>query len=282
MTMIHRLYKNNKIKIGVFSLVILILFLIVASHFTPYTFNEQIRGSELAPPSAQHLMGVDALGRDLFIRLIVGLSISLGIAFIASVVNLSIGLIYGTISGYVGGAVDMVMMRIADIITSIPEILYLILIMIFLRNTSIINDTYGLIGISITLGVAFWIPFARILRSQILTIKTKDFVTSARAYGASDTRIVVKYILPNCIPLMLITLVSRIPVAIFFEAFLSFVGLGVQPPLPSLGSLLADGLGSLTSAPYLLLYPAFSIMVVILIFNIITDGLRDVFDNRNI
>ena len=268
--------------VGLGSFLLLILFLFIAPHLSHYSFDTQIRGSEMAPPSLQHLMGTDTLGRDLFIRLVVGLSISICIGLVASFINLTIGLAYGTIAGYVGKTVDKAMMRVLDVISSIPEILYLILIMIFLKDISFVRDDFGLLGISITLSVAFWIPFARILRSQVLSIKTKDFITAARAYGASHIRIIFKYILPNCIPLILVTLVSRISVAIFFEAFLSFIGLGVEPPLPSLGSLLSDGLGSMRSAPYLLLYPAFSIIVVILIFNTIADGLRDVFDNKMI
>ncbi len=280
--MLKRLLKNKKIKIGISSLCVLIMFLCVAPLFVSYSFDEQIRGSEIIAPSGDHVIGTDALGRDLFIRLIVALSISISIAVIATLINLTIGLTYGVFSGYTGKITDVIMMRMVDVLSSIPEILYLILIMIFLKDISFLGDDYGLLGISLTLSIAFWIPFARVIRTQVLSIKEKDYIVAAKSYGASDARIILKYILPNCIPVILITLVSRIPVAIFFEAFLSFVGLGVEPPLPSLGSLLADGLGSMRSAPHLLLYPAFSIISIILIFNIITDGLRDVFDNRKI
>ncbi len=264
------------------SLLIILILLGSSLLFYPYTYDQQIRGEILSKPSLNHLIGTDDLGRDLFARLMVGLSISLIIAFIATIINLTFGVVYGTISGYVGKSVGLIMMRVTDVIYSIPEIIYLILILIFMKDYLNIGDVYGIGGIIITLSIAFWIPFARVLRNQILVIKNRDFINAAKGYGASHRRIIVKYILPNCIPIILITTVSRIPVAIFFESFLSFIGLGVEPPLPSLGGLLADGLGGMRSAPQMLLSPAFSIVIIILIFNIIADGLREVFDNKTI
>lgn len=265
---------------GLGLLALFVGFLLVSLVSTPYTHEAQMRGAELVGPSLSHLAGTDVLGRDLFIRLIVGSLISMGIAVIASAVNLTIGLAYGVSSGYVGGKIDAVMMRAADVISSIPEILYLVLIMIFIKDAGLFAHQSGLLGIVLTLSIAFWIPFARILRSHVLSLRQRDFITAARLYGASHMRIVFKYILPNCLPLMLVTVATQIPVAIFFESFLSFIGLGVEPPLPSLGGLLADGLGGMQAAPHLLLFPVVWLALIMFIFNLIADGLRDHFDKH--
>ena len=279
---------NKKFISGLVLMIAFISISVVGYATTPYNFAQQISGKENFSPSSSHPMGTDALGRDMSARIFVGVGISICIAISAVLINFIIGVFFGSLAGYIGGLADTFIMRSADIVASIPEILYLIVIMVFLKDVadsknifiSVINQSHGLIGIIITLCIAFWIPLARILRNQILSLKESEFIMAARIYGASDFRIIVKYIFPNCLPLILVTTISRIPTAIFFEAFLSFIGLGMESPFPSLGVLMSDGLSSMRSAPYLLFFPSVSIILIIYAFNLLGDGLRDILDDK--
>ncbi len=220
----------------------------------------------------RYLFGTDELGRDVLIRVIYGARISLLIGIVAAVVNFTIGVLYGGTSGYLGGKADNIMMRIVDIISTIPLVLYVILIMVVIGS--------GLKSIIITLGTIYWVSMARIVRGQILSLKEHEFVLAAKTLGADTWRILIRHLIPNAMGPIIVTMTMMIPTAIFTEAFLSFIGLGVSAPMASWGTLCNDALGGLRSYPYLLFFPSLAICVTMLSFNFLGDGLRDALDPR--
>ena len=213
---------------------------------------------------------------------------SLSLSAFASIIVLIIGLLYGSISGFAGGKIDLLMMRIVDIIYSLPDMLLIILLSVVLREAigDKIQGTFlsklgtGMLSMFIVFGLLYWVGMARLVRGQILAIKENDYVLAARSVGASNARIIRKHILPNCISVIIISTALQIPSAIFTESFLSFLGLGVAMPMPSLGSLASDARGAIQSYPHKLLYPALMICLLVLTLNIIGDGLRDAFDPK--
>jgi len=225
------------------------------------------------PPSPDHWLGTDSLGRDLLVRILYGARISLAIGIAASIVNLTIGVIYGGIAGYLGGRVDHWMMRLVDILYSIPLLLYVILLMVVLKP--------GLTNIFIALGMVYWLGMARIVRGQILSLKTREYILAARLNGASSWRILSRHLLPNSLGPIIITTTLSIPEAIFTEAFLSFIGLGVSAPMASWGVLASEGVSSMRSYPFQLFFPALAISITMLAFNFVGDGLRDALDPRD-
>ena len=224
------------------------------------------------PPSFTHLFGCDMFGRDLFVRVAYGARISLSVGFLASIISLFIGVIYGGISGFKGGRCDDVMMRIVDVIYSVPAMIYVILLMVVVGP--------GLKSIFITLGISYWAPMARMVRAEVMRIKNEEFVTAARVIGASSSRILFRHILPNAMGAVLVTLTFSVPGAIFTEAFLSFVGLGVSAPMASWGVLSSDAVPALAIYPWQLFFPAGAISITILAFNFLGDGLRDALDPK--
>ncbi len=239
-------------------------------------FALRIDGQEVQPEKTvfnkTYWFGSDTLGRDIFVRVLNGARISLFIAFVATTVNLVIGVLYGGISGYMGGRVDAIMMRIVDIIDTVPLILYVILLTVVFEP--------GLQSIVIALGSVFWDRMARIVRAQVLTLKEQEFILAARTLGASTNRIMIRHLIPNALGPIIVTMTMMIPTAIFTEAFLSFIGLGVTPPIASWGTLANDALAGLRTYSYQLFFPSMAICITMLAFNFLGDGLRDALDPR--
>ena len=218
-------------------------------------------------------LGTDGLGRDILVRLMYGARISLTVAFVATLVTLLIGILYGSLSAYLGGTVDVVMMRIVDVISSIPLTMYVILIMVLFGNG-------GLMSIIIALGSVYWVDMARIVRGEILTLKKREYVAAARTMGSSTWYILTRHLIPNAIGPIIVTATMQIPSAIFTEAFMSFIGLGVSAPMASWGMMCNDALETMQLAPYQLAFPAVAICLTMFAFNFIGDGMRDAFDPR--
>jgi oligopeptide transport system permease protein len=286
----RRLKKNKPAMIGLVVILVIILSAIFVPMVWPYDYSTQIRGDENQGPSWKHPFGTDSLGRDLFIRVMYGARISLSIGLVASLINLTIGVLYGGISGYVGGRVDNIMMRIVDILYGVPLLLYVILLqVVFEKPIEMAFETSpffkpfkglgsDLILIYIVLGLVYWVGMARIVRGQVLTLKSQEFVLAAKAQGASGWRIIIKHLIPNSIGPIIVTVTLAIPSAIFTEAFLSFIGIGVSAPMASWGTLASEAYMGLRSYPYLLFFPAAAICVTMIAFNLLGDGLRDALD----
>lgn len=268
----RRLKQNKVAMISLFTLIFLIIFVIVMPYIYKYDYVTNHMEITNRGPGGGHWFGTDNLGRDLFARVLYGSKISLSVGIVSALINLVIGVLYGGISGYYGGNVDNIMMRIVDIIWSVPVTLYVILLMVVM-GSSIVN-------VYIALGISFWAGMARIVRGQILTLKQQEFILAARALGAKDSRIILRHLIPNSMGGIIVTLTLSIPNAIFTEAFLSFIGLGVSPPQTSLGVLCDDALDGIRSYPYQLFFPALAICIIMLAFNLLGDGLRDALDPK--
>ncbi len=219
-----------------------------------------------------YILGTDNLGRDMFIRLLHGGRISLIVGFVAAFVNFIIGVLYGGISGYIGGRTDNIMMRIVDVISAIPTLLYVILLMVVMGS--------GMMPIIVALSITYWLSMARLVRGQVLGLKEQEFVLAAQSLGATTNRIMFRHLIPNMMGPIMVSATMQIPSAIFTEAFLSFVGLGVSAPQASWGSLCNDALLTYMTYPYQLFLPAFAISITILAFNLFSDGLRDALDPK--
>ncbi|MEQ6375493.1 ABC transporter permease [Bacillaceae bacterium S4-13-58] len=216
--------------------------------------------------------GTDGLGRDQWTRVWEGTRISLYIAFLAAIIDLVIGVAYGGISAYYGGRVDNVMQRIIEVLVGIPNLVVVLLMIIVLEP--------GILSITIALTITGWTGMARIVRGEILKLKNQEFVLASRTLGAPDRKIIIRHLVPNVVGLIIINTMFTIPSAIFFEAFLSFIGLGITPPEASLGSLIESGFETIRIYPYMLLYPAIIISIIMIAFNLLADGLRDAFDPK--
>lgn len=292
----RRLSKNPAAMIGLALIILIMLFAfvgpIIVKNTWGYTYDTQMRGDENQNPNATHWLGTDDLGRDLLVRVMSGAQISLLVGIVATVIILIIGATYGAVSGFAGGKVDNVMQRFVEILYAIPDILVVILLSIVLADplNKLFGDSEaladlsmvgpGLLSIFITFALLYWVGMARIVRGQVLQLKEQEFVTAAKALGASRSRIIFKHLIPNCIGPIVVTTTFQIPNAIFVESFLSFIGLGVSAPMASLGSLASDALGGIQSHPLRLVWPALMIALIILSFNMLGDGLRDALDPR--
>ncbi len=257
---------------GIVVIILMILLAIFGPLIQPYTYDGQDYSAINQTPNAQHWFGTDKFGRDLFVRVAYGARISLTVGFAAAAINMVIGVLYGGISGYVGGSVDMVMMRIVDIISAIPSLLIIILVMVFLGA--------NMKSILIALCLTYWIGTARQVRGQILSIKNQDFALAAKVIGESDFQILLRHLVPNSMGPIIVTVTFLIPQAIFYEAFLSFIGIGISVPVASWGTLANDSLANMNLYPHLMLFPAVAISITMFALNFIGDGLRDALDPR--
>ena len=306
----RRLFKNPLAVLSIILLSAIIITIIVAPMIVPYGYEEMLsingkrdKGAKnLAPFTYSeaeqeyianggerfpHILGTDEQCRDYFIRVIYGTRVSLTVGLFASIIVLIIGLIYGSISGYFGGKVDLVMMRIVDIIYSLPDMLIIILLSVVLnevlqfKSGSLLADLgTNMISIFTVFGLLYWVSMARLIRGQILSIKENEYILAARSIGAKPGRIIKKHIIPNCLSVIIISVALQIPSAIFTESYLSFIGLGVKAPMPSLGSLANAARGGIMTYPYKLVFPAIMICLIVLSLNLLGDGLRDAFDPK--
>lgn len=268
----RRLRKDKLAMFGLVVIAIMTILAIFAPMLCPYAYDQTDFAHMLEWPSAEHWFGTDKLGRDIFVRTMYGARISLTIGFTAAFINMIIGVLYGGIAGYLGGRTDMVMMRIVDILSGIPSLIYLILIMMFLGNT--------MQSILIAMCLTYWITTAKMVRGQILTLREQDFALAGKVCGLSKWQILIHHLIPNSIGTIIVTVTFLIPSAIFQEAFLSFLGIGISVPKASWGTLANDAIEYLFSYPYQMFFPAVAISITIFALNFIGDGLRDALDPR--
>ena len=307
---IRKLFKNPLAVMSLVLLAFILLVIIIAPLIVPYRYEEMLsvngvrdKGAKNLPPFTYseleqkyiaegnslfpHIFGTDEQCRDYFIRVVYATRISLFIGFFASIIVLIIGMLYGSISGYIGGKADLIMMRIVDIIYSLPDMLMIILLSVVLnevlkfRSGSLLAKLgTNMVSLFVVFGLLYWVGMARLIRGQILSIKENEYILAAKSIGAKPGRIIRKHILPNCLSVIIISTALQIPAAIFTESFLSFVGIGVKAPMPSLGSLANAARAGLQSYPYKLVFPAIVICLIVLSLNLLGDGLRDAFDPK--
>lgn len=272
--------KGNKVALTSLCIVVLIILsAIIVPMCSKYDYATNNLSMTNLKPSGEHLFGTDQLGRDIFVRVFMGARYSLTIAIVAAFINLVIGVLYGGIAGYFGGKVDAILMRIVDVIYSIPLTIYVIIFMAILNKPG--SGGSGLGTIILALSISYWIGMARIVRGDVLQLKQQEFVLASKALGASDLRILIRHLIPNCIGSIMVTLTLLIPEAVFTEAFLSFIGLGLVPPKASLGTLANEAMKAIYTYPWQLLFPAVMICLIILSFNLFGDGLNDALDPKN-
>lgn len=304
---LRRLLKN---KIAMISFVVIILIMIcsfIVPSFYPYDYKTQIDGAynlkpfeyadvekakiEAGESVFPHILGTDKMGRDYAIRVMMGSRISLIVGLVAAAIILVIGSFVGSVAAFFGGWVDIIIMRLVDIIYTVPDVLLIILLSVSIKeplNNLAEKEAFqwmntlgpNMISIFIVFALLYWVSMARMVRGQILTLKQSEYVTAARALGAGSGRIIKKHLLTNCLGTLIVMTTLQIPSSIFTESFLSFLGLGVAVPLPSLGSLAGDAINGINTYPHLLFIPAVLISLIILSFNLFGDGLRDAFDPK--
>ena len=267
-----RLKKNKLAMLGLALVIFLVLVAIFAPLLAPYEPNSRIKEDSSIGPGITHLFGTDLLGRDIFSRVIYGSRISIEVGIIAVGISVAMGLFFGALAGFYGKWPDAIIMRVADIFFAFPYILGAIAIMTILGS--------GIVNIFIAIGVLGWAYFARIFRGSILSIKNKEYIEAARALGASNARIIIKHIFPNAIAPIIVYATMNVGTAIIVEAALSFLGIGVQPPTPAWGKMLAESLNFIDIAPWMMLFPGIAIVITVLGFVLLGDGLRDAFDPK--
>lgn len=265
-----KLKKNKLAVLGTLIVIIFILAAVFADLIAPYSYQEINMPNQYQPPSLSHLFGTDALGRDLFSRIIYGSRISLSIGFITAIVALLIGVTYGATAGFTGGKTDEIMMRFVDILYCLPVMFFVIML------TMLLGRNFYLLFIAI--GAVSWKNIARITRGQIITLKNNEYIHAARLIGLSSARLIFRHLIPNALGPIIVYVTLTIPSVILFESFLSFLGLGVQPPMTSWGSLAAEGKDAILSYPWLILFPGITLTLVLFSLNFLGEGLRDALD----
>lgn len=268
----NRFKRDRLALLGMIVILIIALAAIIGPFVSSFTYDGQNLGNGNQLPDATHWFGTDKFGRDIFVRVLYGSRISLTIGVVAAVISAVVGILYGGISGYVGGKVDMVMMRIVDILISLPSLLYTILIMMFLGN--------NMQSILLALCLSSWIGTARVVRSEVMKLKHQEYVLAARLGGADGRDILFRHLIPNSMGPIIVSTAFLIPSAIFSEAFLSFLGIGIQVPMASWGTLANEAIPSLRTQPYQMLFPVLAISATMFSLNFIGDGLRDALDPR--
>ncbi len=268
----RRLKKNKPAMFGLVVLGVLVVLSVLAPWITPYSYSGQDLELGPSPPSAQHWLGSDLFGRDLLTRMLYGSRISLAVGFIATVVALLIGVSWGAVAGYLGGRIDALMMRIVDVLYALPFTIFIILLMVVFGSNIIL--------LFLAIGAVEWLTMARIVRGQVLHVKQQDFVEAAVSLGLSRFRIIVKHVLPNVMGPVIVYATLTVPNVILLESFLSFLGLGVQPPQSSWGLLISYGVETMEEYPWLLLFPAAVLSLTLFSLNFLGDGLRDALSDR--
>lgn len=269
---LKRLGKNKLAVTGACIIIIIVLSAIFADWISPYSYEVQDLDLGASPPSARHWLGTDTLGRDLLIRILYGGRVSLMVGLLATSVALTIGVLWGTVSGYLGGRIDMIMMRIVDILYGLPYPIFIILLMVvFGRNIYLLFFAIGAIE---------WLTMARIVRGQVLSLRNREFIEAAIAMGLPRRDVIWRHVLPNILGPIIVYTTLTIPNVILLESFISFLGLGVQPPMSSWGVLISHGVETMEEYPWLLIYPAVTLSLTLFSLNFFGDGLRDALDPR--
>ncbi|MFA7691414.1 MAG: ABC transporter permease [Candidatus Hydrogenedentales bacterium] len=268
----RRLRANRLALAGIVLLAVVVLLTVIVPWITPYGYETQDTALGASSPSPQHWLGTDILGRDLLTRLVYGGRVSLGVGFIATLVSVLIGIVYGALSGYAGGRTDMVMMRLVDILYALPFTVFVIILMVFFGR--------NFIFLFVAIGAVEWLTTARIARGQTLSLRKSEFVQAAVVMGFSRARILFRHVIPNMLGPIIIYATLTVPRVMLLEAFLSFLGLGVQPPMSSWGLLIREGVETMEEYPWLLLFPGFLFTLTLFALNALGDGLRDALDPR--
>lgn len=268
----YRLAKNKLAMFGLFVISFLILVSLLTPFIAPYAYEAQNLALGASPPSMQHWLGTDIHGRDLLTRVLYGGRISLLVGFAATAVSLVVGVLWGTIAGYVGGLTDSIMMRIVDILYALPFMIFIILLMVVFGRS--------LLLLFLAIGLVEWLTMARIVRTQVLTIRKQEFISAAIVSGLSHWQIIRRHVIPNVLGPVIVYITLTVPSVMLLEAFLSFLGLGIQPPQSSWGVLISDGVKTMEEYPWLLIYPGIALSLTLFVLNFLGDGLRDALDPR--
>jgi oligopeptide transport system permease protein len=279
----RRLLRNRAAMAGIIILTAITLLALLAPLLSPYAYNEVNYDiiacasdwwpAEAACRAPGHIFGTDSVGRDLFVRVLFGARVSLAVGLVATLVSLLIGVLYGAVAGYLGGRIDALMMRVVDILYSLPFVFFVIILMVLFDRNFIL--------LFVAIGAVEWLTMARIVRGQTLSIKQKEFIEAARAGGVGPLGIITRHVIPNVVGPVMVYVTLTVPGVILTESFLSFLGLGIQEPLTSWGVLISDGADQMETAPWMLLFPALFMAVTLFCFNYVGDGLRDALDPKD-
>lgn len=268
----HRLAKNKMAVASAIILGVIILGSLLGPYLLKYSYETQDLRLGAVSPNADHWLGTDTLGRDLLVRILYGGQISIAVGLCATAVALTIGVLYGTVSGFLGGKVDALMMRVVDIIFALPFTVFVILLMVFFGRKFVL--------LFAAIGAVQWLTMARIVRGQVMSLRRQEFIEAAEALGLSKLRIIFRHMIPNALGPIIVYATLTVPSVMLLEAFLSFLGLGVQPPMSSWGVLIKEGADSMEEFPWLLIYPGLALAVTLFSLNFLGDGLRDALDPR--